>query len=220
MSQGIIQRGGVYRQRIATLGASMTGGMKRQGIRIPEFAVGLLIVASCVGGALMWQNSQDSGVSVLITSRFLTRGAQVRVGDLVTAHISSDTEIALLPSSAASQVIGMRASFDIPAGTPLNASQLISVAPLGKGEGLAGITVTSGQAPANLSAGDDVQLIAVDSQSDGSKLASTITGSVQVWEISEPDAMSGDRSVTLRVGLASASQMIGHDELHLIKVVN
>jgi len=114
----------------------------------------------------------------------------------------------------------MRISFDIPAGTPLNASQLISVAPLGKGEGLAGITVTSGQAPAHLSAGDDVQLIAVNSQSDGSKLASTIAGVVQVWEISEPDAMSGDRSVTLRVGLISATQMIGHDELHLIKVVN
>jgi hypothetical protein len=65
-----------------------------------------------------------------------------------------------------------------------------------------------------------VQLIAVDSQSDGSKLASAIIGSVQVWQISEPDAMTGDRSVTLRVGLASASEMIGHDELHLIKVVN
>ncbi len=100
MSQGIIQRGGVYRQRITTFGSSVTGGMKRKGVRIPEFAVGLLIVASCVGGALMWQNSQDSGVSVLITSRLLTRGAQVQASDLITAHISSDTDIALLPSSA------------------------------------------------------------------------------------------------------------------------
>jgi hypothetical protein len=40
-----------------------------------------------------------------------------------------------------------------------------------------------------------------------------------VWEISAPDELSGDRSVTLRVAITSANELIGHDELHLVKVV-
>jgi hypothetical protein len=113
----------------------------------------------------------------------------------------------------------MRLTTDIVAGSPLTPSQLISVEPLTSTEGLAGITVTKSQAPANLAAGDNVQIIAVDSQSDGSNLTTPISTNVQVWEISEPDELSGDRSVTLRVAITSANELIGHDELHLVKVV-
>lgn len=114
----------------------------------------------------------------------------------------------------------MRLTTDIVAGSPLTPSQLISVGPLTSTEGLAGITVTKSQAPANLAAGDNVQVIAVDSQSDGSNLTTPISTNVQVWEISEPDELSGDRSVTLRVAITSAGELIGHDEIHLVKVVN
>jgi hypothetical protein len=101
----------------------------------------------------------------------------------------------------------------------LTTSQLISLSPLSKTEGLAGITVTKSQAPANLAAGDSVQVIAVDSQSDGTNLTTSIAAKIQVWEISVPDELSGDRSVTLRVAITSANELIGHDELHLVKVV-
>ena len=113
----------------------------------------------------------------------------------------------------------MRLTTDIEAGSPLTPSQLISVEPLTPTEGLAGITVTKSQAPADLTAGDNVQVIAVDSQSDGTNLTTSIAAKVQVWEISQPDELSGDRSVTLRVVIASANELVGHDELHLVKVV-
>ncbi len=128
-------------------------------------------------------------------------------------------DITSLATSTATDVIGMRVTTDIVAGTPLTPSQLISVSPLSKTEGLAGITVTKSQAPANLAAGDSVQVIAVDSQSDGTNLTTSIAAKIQVWEISAPDELSGDRSVTLRITIASANDLIGHDELHLVKVV-
>ena len=37
--------------------------------------------------------------------------------------------------------------------------------------------------------------------------------------MSEPDELSGDRSVTLRVAITSVNEIVGHDELHLVKVV-
>jgi hypothetical protein len=201
------------------MSTSLTAGLQRKGVRIPEFAIGLLIVCVCIIGAFMWQNSGAEGTKVLVTSRALKRGHEIQASDLSTITLTSSDDIALLSTSAATDVIGMRVTTDIVAGTPLTPSQLIGVEPLLSTEGLAGITVTKSQAPANLAAGDDVQVIAVDSQSDGSNLTTSIASEIQVWDISEPDELSGDRSVTLRVAMTSANQLIGHDELHLVKVV-
>jgi len=220
VSQGVIsQPGSAYRQRLSGMGTSLTAGLQRKGVRIPEFAIGLLIVSICIIGAFMWQNSDASGTKVLVTSRALQRGHEIQASDLSSITLTSTDDIALLETSTAADIIGMRITTDIEAGSPLIPSQLISVEPLTPTEGLAGITVTKSQAPADLTAGDNVQVIAVDSQSDGTNLTTSIAAKVQVWEISQPDELSGDRSVTLRVVIASANELVGHDELHLVKVV-
>ena len=220
VSQGVIsQPGSAYRQRLTGMGTSLTAGLQRKGVRIPEFAIGLLIICICIIGAFMWQNSDATGTKVLVTSRALQRGHEIQASDLSSITLTSSDDIALLETSTATDIIGMRITTDIVAGTPLTPSQLISVGPLTTTEGLAGITVTKAQAPANLAAGDNVQVIAVDSQSDGTNLTTSIAAKIQVWEISDPDELSGDRSVTLRVAITSADELIGHDELHLVKVV-
>ena len=220
VSQGVIsQPGSAYRQRLSGMGTSLTAGLQRKGVRIPEFAIGLLIICICIIGAFMWQNSDATGTKVLVTSRALQRGHEIQASDLSSITLTSSEDIALLETSTATDIIGMRITTDIVAGTPLTPSQLISVRPLTTTEGLAGITVTKSQAPANLAAGDNVQVIAVDSQSDGTNLTTSIAAKIQVWEISDPDELSGDRSVTLRVAITSADELIGHDELHLVKVV-
>ena len=220
VSQGVIsQQGSAYRQRLSGMGNSLTAGLQRKGVRIPEFAIGLLIVCVCIIGAFMWQNSDATGTKVLVTSQDLKRGHEIQASDLSTITLTSSDDIALLQSSAAADVVGMRVSTDVVAGSPLTSSQIISVDPLSSTEGLAGITVTKSQAPANLAAGDNVQVIAVDSQSDGTNLTTAVDSKIQVWEISEPDELSGDRSVTLRVAITSVNELVGHDELHLVKVV-
>ena len=220
VSQGVIsQPVSAYRQRLSGMGTSLTAGLQRKGVRIPEFAIGLLIVCICIIGSFMWQNSGAEGTQVLVSSRALKRGHEIQAADLSTITLTSSDDIALLATSSATAVIGMRLTTDIEAGSPLTPSQLISVEPLTPTEGLAGITVTKSQAPADLTAGDNVQVIAVDSQSDGTNLTTSIAAKVQVWEISQPDELSGDRSVTLRVVIASANELVGHDELHLVKVV-
>ncbi len=220
VSQGVIsQQGSAYRQRLSGMGNSLTAGLQRKGVRIPEFAIGLLIVCVCIIGAFMWQNSDATGTKVLVTSQDLKRGHEIQASDLSTITLTSSDDIALLQSSAAADVVGMRVSTDVVAGSPLTSSQIISVDPLSSTEGLAGITVTKSQAPANLAAGDNVQVIAVDSQSDGTNMTTAIDSKIQVWEISEPDELSGDRSVTLRVAITSVNELVGHDELHLVKVV-
>jgi hypothetical protein len=42
VSQGVIsQPGSAYRQRLSGMGTSLTAGLQRKGVRIPEFAIGL-----------------------------------------------------------------------------------------------------------------------------------------------------------------------------------
>lgn len=210
---------GLSRRRIASVGANVTNTLQRRGVRIPEFAIGLLIVSVCVIGAFLWQNSGTSGTPVLVTARNLERGHEIQASDLETITVTSSANIALLQASTATDVVGMRMVNDIATGSPLTPSQLTGIDPLAVGEGLVGITVTKSQAPIDLFPGDEVRLIAVDSQSDGSNLSSTIRAKVGVWDISEPDELSGDRSVTLRIDLAATEEIVGHDELHLVKVV-
>ncbi|MDP4705529.1 MAG: SAF domain-containing protein, partial [Ilumatobacteraceae bacterium] len=148
VSQGVIsQPGNAYRQRLSGMSTSLTAGLQRKGIRIPEFAIGLLIVCACIIGAFMWQTSGAEGTQVLVTSRALKRGHEIQASDLSTITLTSSDDIALLATSSATAIIGMRLTTDIVAGSPLTPSQLISVGPLTSTEGLAGITVTKSQAP-------------------------------------------------------------------------
>ena len=202
------------------MGTSVTSGLQRRGVRIPEFAIGLLIVSSCVVGAFLWQGSQADGTPVLVTARPLQQGHQIVASDLATITLTSSADIALLSDAMAADIIGMRVINDMVSGTPFTTAQLTAIEPLSASEGLVGMTITLAQAPADLMAGDYVQLIAVDSQSDGSQISTAIDGRVQVWSISSPQELSSERSVTLRVTLAASLTLVGHDELHLIKVVN
>jgi len=96
VSQGVIsQPGSAYRQRLSGMGTSLTAGLQRKGVRIPEFAIGLLIVCICIIGAFMWQNSDATGTKVLVTSRALQRGHEIQASDLSSITLTSSDDIAL-----------------------------------------------------------------------------------------------------------------------------
>ena len=89
VSQGVIsQPGNAYRQRLSGMSTSLTAGLQRKGIRIPEFAIGLLIVCACIIGAFMWQSSGAEGTQVLVTSRALKRGHEIQTADLSTITLT------------------------------------------------------------------------------------------------------------------------------------
>lgn len=187
-------------------------------VRVPELAVGVLIVAACVLGALLWQRSVEKGAPILIAGRDLTRGQVVTDDDLAAVVVSSDEPLRLLKASAAPQIIGMRLLSDIPVGTPLSMTQLSRVEPVDERHALVGITVTLAQAPIDLLAGDSVRLVSVNSEVDGDRRVEVMAQRAKIWEISLQDDLAGLRSVTLRLPIDSASSVLGHDELHLMKV--
>ena len=187
-------------------------------IRIPELAIGAAIVLACVIGALAWGGpSQAAGHQVLVASHDLERGHLFTSADLTTVEISSSSDVALLDASLAEQVVGLRATTSISAGTPLTEGQLDRREKLDVSDGLVGLVVSLDQAPIELAAGDTVDVVAVTHESDGTITRERLPMSMEVWDVAEPDPMTGDRSVTLRIDLASAPDIVGHDEVHLVK---
>lgn len=188
-------------------------------IRIPELATGAAIVLVCVIGALAWGGpSQAAGHQVLVAATDLERGHLITAGDITTVEISSSGDVALLDASLADQVVGLRASTSISAGSPFTEGQLGRRKPLAASDGLVGLVVSPDQAPIELAAGDTVDVVAVTHESDGTITRERLPMSMEVWDVAEPDPMTGDRSVTLRIGIASAPAIVGHDEVHLVKV--
>lgn len=187
-------------------------------VRLPELAVGVLIVAGCVLGALVWQRSIERGTAVLVASRDLRRGQVLSNEDLSAVVITSERPLALLGISSASEIVGMRLKADLPMGTPLTPTVVVDVEPIDSRYGLVGITVSNAEAPLDLMAGDVVRLVTVDDDIDGSRMVDVVDPVATVWEISVPDDIEGRRSVTLRLPVDAVVAPLGHDEVHLVKV--
>ncbi|MEY3617697.1 MAG: hypothetical protein RL726_395 [Actinomycetota bacterium] len=187
-------------------------------VRTPEVAVGALIIAACVVGAMMWGRSAVVGTSVLVVTNDVKRGQVLEASDFGAITLTSSDDIELVRASALQDAVGLRATVDIAAGTPLTPAQLDSVDPLAVGEGLVGLTVAPGDAPADLDVGDSVRLLTVTREADGSTSPAVEASSVEVWAISEPDPLDGARVITLKMNQDVATMVLGREEIRLMKV--
>ncbi|MFM8847232.1 MAG: SAF domain-containing protein [Actinomycetota bacterium] len=201
----------------AIVNPSPTAG-RRSTIRTPEVAVGALVIALCVIGAMVWGRSAVAGTRVLVVRHDLHRGDVIDESDLATVTLTSSDDIALLPVTAAESVVGMRVVVDVDADTPLTAAQLSSAGRLSATEGLVGLTVAPGEAPGELASGDTVRLLTSSRNPDGSVTAVAEPPTLEVWDISAPDPLDGTRVVTLKVDVTDAPTLLGRDEIRLMKV--
>jgi hypothetical protein len=197
---------------------SQTITKRTSAVRTPEVAVGALIIAACVVGAMMWGRSAVVGTSVLVVTNDVKRGQVLEASDFGAITLTSSDDIELVRASALQDAVGLRATVDIAAGTPLTPAQLDSVDSLAVGEGLVGLTVAPGDAPADLDVGDSVRLLTVTRLADGSTSPAVEAASVEVWAISDPDPLDGTRVITLKVSEDVATMVLGREEIRLMKV--
>jgi hypothetical protein len=197
---------------------SQTITNRTSAVRTPEVAVGALIIAACVVGAMIWGRSAVVGTSVLVVTNDVKRGQVLEASDFGAITLTSSDDIELVRASALQDAVGLRATVDIAAGTPLTPAQLDSVDSLAVGEGLVGLTVAPGDAPADLDVGDSVRLLTVTRLADGSTSPAVEAASVEVWAMSDPDPLDGTRVITLKVSEDVATMVLGREEIRLMKV--
>lgn len=194
--------------------------LRRRKVKVPELAIGLFVIAAAVTVSVVLNTDDSEGTGVLAVNRAVQRGEIIDTGDLTVVTLTADRDIALLSTRLADEVVGMRAAVDIDAGTPLSSSHLFDVVPLSSADAVVGIVVDDSAAPTDLVVGDTVRVVFLDSSLEEGDLVTTLPTLAEVWTVSLADGLSSERSVSLRVPRLVADSFVGHDEIHLVKVVN
>lgn len=194
--------------------------LRRRKVKVPELAIGLFVIAAAVTVSVVLNTDDSEGTGVLAVNRAVQRGEIIDTGDLTVVTLTADQDIALLSTRLADEVVGMRAAVDIDAGTPLSSSHLFDVVPLSSADAVVGIVVDDSAAPTDLVVGDTVRVVFLDSSLQEGDLVTTLPTLAEVWTVSLADGLSSERSVSLRVPRLVADSFVGHDEIHLVKVVN
>ncbi len=205
-------------KKVGSIGRVVTDPIRRRGVRLPEVAIGLTVMVASIAVFTALGRDADSGRRILVTARDIAAGSMVTADDIRAVEVSTSESLALLPDTAASQIVGMRVSADLRSGTPLSAGDVVEIDPLGPTDALVGIVVGLQQASADIRPGDVVSIVVIDRSVDGLDTTATLPVVASVWSVSDPNELMDERAVSLRVPLDSAPLLIGHDEIHLVKV--
>lgn len=136
--------------------APSTGGRRR----VPEIALGLLVIVVCASAALWWQSSSTQREPALALRNPIERGDVLSLGDLQVIGISSDADLSSLPESEAALVVGRIARSDLPAGVLVVPEQFSAGSLLAPGHAVVGLLLEAGQFPTrSLAPGDFVAVI-------------------------------------------------------------
>lgn len=134
--------------------------------RRPAIVAGA-IGAVCLGAVLAaWAwSSSTSTQQVLVATAEIPRGSVIEAEDLTTARISDDPAVAVLPASAADEVVGQRAALDVAAGGLLTTDVVQEGALPASGQSVVGVALKPEQAPGEtLLAGDLVRVVVTPGQ--------------------------------------------------------
>ena len=206
--------------RIDGIRRSVVEPLRRRRIRVPELAIGVFVIAASVAVSVVLNTDDDTGNGVLAIGQPVERGQVIDADDLTVVSLSADRDVALLATELSGQVIGMRAAVDIDAGTPLSSSHLTGVEPLSVDDAVVGVVVDDSRAPADLAPGDLVHVVFLDTSIENGDVVSALPNVAEVWAVTAPDDIMSERSISLRVARALAESFVGHDEIHLVKVVS
>ena len=144
-------------------------------IRVPLAILGLLLVVACALGFGTVLTQVGRQYQVLVLSHPVDVGDVITASDLGLATLSTGTSgIAFITAGNESTVIGRPAAVAIPAGAPLIAADLGSVAP-SAGQAVVAVLIKPGDAPPSLARGAAVWVVITtpETQSTGLSTSST-----------------------------------------------
>ncbi len=145
----------------AQQGHTSTPGMVRR--RLPELAVGVVLIGLGAIGALALADRQPPRAEVLIWANDVARGQQVAPSDLSVASIDSDTPVDVVEASAAGEVVGRTVAFDVPVGGFVSSSLLQVRSVIPDEFAVVGLRLGAGSYPvSSLSVGDVVDLVTTE----------------------------------------------------------
>lgn len=142
-------------------GAPVAGRALRR--RVPELAIGVVLIGLGAIGALMLAGRQPPRSAVLVWANDVSRGQTVSASDLRAASINSDIPVDVVGVAATADVVGSTVAFGARAGGFVSGS-LLEVGPIIPPEfAVVGLRLGAGRYPVStLSVGDVVDLLTTE----------------------------------------------------------
>lgn len=133
-------------------------------VRLPELAVGLVVVVGFALAAVLWQLNATQKEPVLAAARDLSRGDVLTARDLRVVYVSADDPIAHVGRDELARLVGRTVLSDVEAGALLTPAMTADGSALAPGEGVVGLSLEPGQVPTTrLRPGDLVNVVAAPS---------------------------------------------------------
>ena len=127
--------------------------------RVPRLVVGVVLVVGCVAVFYVWSLQASGRLPVLALARDVAAGQLLTEADLRVVRVATGPDVASVPASRLSEVIGRPVALPVVAGTLLSPDAVGTAAFPGEGQGIAAVAVTAGQHPPSLTTGSRVAVL-------------------------------------------------------------
>ncbi len=188
--------------------------------RIPELAVGLVLMLGGALGAILLSRSGDSIVVVVGAAHDLRRGEKITREDLIAVETPLSMSKSFVADTQASSLIGQTVLVDLQASTPLTMSMFSDQQQLLPDEALTSAAIQQGNYPVDLAVGDQVRLITVPdialSQSSQPEMFDQV---VTIWSLNKSEN-NDIVLVTFRSSLDLSMAIARAGEVHIVRVAN
>ncbi len=188
--------------------------------RIPELAVGLVLMLGGALGAILLSRSGDSIVIVVGAAHDLQRGDKITPKDLVAVETSQSLAGSFITEAQASALIGQTALVDLRASTPLTVSMFSDQQQLLPSEALTSAAIQQGNYPIDLAVGDQVRIVTVpDIALSQNALPELFDQVVTIWSLNKSEN-NDSALVTFRSSLDLSLAIAKAGEVHIVRVAD
>ncbi len=150
------------------LGQLEVGGRRS---RVPEVALGLLLIVGSALGALAWQTFDSSSRLVLAARQPIGVGEVVLAEDLQSVELTSDDALNLVGDADVDLLVGQVAQVDVAPGTLMTLELVGPEVQLPPGQAEVGLSIELAELPARVTApGALVDVILTPTATDGADL--------------------------------------------------
>lgn len=186
-------------------------------VRVPELAVGVVVMAVFAVGVVVWHLGSVERVPALALANPVARGEVLDVDDLRIVNVSADRGVARLAPEAIEAVVGRVALADLPAGALVTEGMVADGSAVAADQGIVGLSLEPGQYPtADVATGDRVDVVlgraASASSASGGEGASASPVLAESAEVVAVQDLSAERKlVSLRATDAEARSVAAAD---------
>ena len=187
--------------------------------RIPELAIGVVLMCGGALVAILFARSGDAMVVVVGSAHNLERGSQITAQDLIALEVPASFATSFVTGANAKSLIGQTMLINLNGSSPITTAMLSPTVGLLPGEALTSSAIDVGKFPVDLAVGDNVRVVTVpDLAISESTEPSMFADEVVIYSITQTSDNNDVALVTFRSSLDLSMAIARAGEIYLVRI--